>query len=445
MMTLPRTAQPRTLPEPGGSRIRTTLRALRHRNFRLFIAGQFVSLIGTWMQSIAQSWLVYRLTGSSLLLGSIGFASQIQIFLLAPIGGTVADRYNRHRVILVTQTLSMLLAFVLAGLTLSGWVRVRHIFLLAALLGSVNAFDIPTRQAFAIDMVGREDLMNAIALNSSMFNGARIVGPAIAGLLVASIGEGWCFFVNGVSYVAVIIGLLMMDVRSMRKPEITGAPLNRILEGFEFVRRALPVRDILFLLGLVSLIGMPYSVLMPVFADRILHAGPGGLGILMGATGVGALFGALSLAARRGVRGLGRWAGYSCAGFGASLILFALSRSFLLSTTLLLPVGFFMMVQMASSNTLIQSMAPDRLRGRVMSVYSMVFIGMGPFGALFAGFFAERFGAPITVCLGAVACIAGAITFLYRIPGLREQARALMAAQSFVSGEAEVDDAHPSS
>ena len=439
------TAQSRAVPGIDYSRIRTTLRALRHRNFRLFIAGQFVSLIGTWMQSIAQSWLVYRLTGSSLLLGSVGFVGQIQVFLLAPLGGTVADRYNRHRVVIVTQMLSMLLAFVLAGLTLSGWVRVWHIFLLAALLGSVNAFDIPTRQAFAIDMVGREDLMNAIALNSSMFNGARIVGPAIAGLLVAGIGEGWCFFINGASYIAVLIGLLMMDVRSADKPERGGATLKRILEGFEFVRRALPVRDILLLLGLVSLIGMPYSVLMPVFADQIVHAGPGGLGILMGATGVGALFGALSLAARTSVRGLGRWAGYSCAGFGASLILFAFSRSLMLSTALLMPVGFFMMVQMASSNTLIQSMVPDRLRGRVMSVYSMVFIGMGPFGALLAGVLAQHFGAPITVCLGAIACIAGAVAFLYRIPGLREQARALMAAQSFVAAEAKADGAHPSS
>lgn len=395
------------------------------------------------MQTIAQSWLVYRLTGSSLLLGSVGFASQIQVFLLAPLGGTVADRYDRHRVVIVTQTLSMLLAFVLAGLTLSGWVRIWHIFLLASLLGAVNAFDIPTRQAFAIDMVGREDLMNAIALNSTMFNGARVVGPAIAGLLVASIGEGWCFFVNGVSYIAVIIGLMMMDVLAGGRPELGGVRLSRILEGFEFVRHALPVRDILLLLGLVSLIGMPYSVLMPVFADQILHAGAGGLGILMGATGVGALIGALSIAARSGVGGLGRLAGWSCAGFGASLVFFALSRSFLLSTALLVPVGFFMMVQMASSNTLIQSMVPDRLRGRVMSVYSMVFIGMGPFGALFAGFLAERFGAPVTVCLGAVTCIAGAIAFLYRIPRLRAQARALMAAQSIIAADAQADGARP--
>ncbi len=414
----------------GASKIRVALRALRHRNFRLFAAGQSISLIGTWMQSIAQSWLVYRLTGSSLLLGAVGFVSQIEVFLLAPFGGTVADRYNRHRVVIITQTLSMLLAFVLAGLTLAGAVRVWHIFVLAGLLGSVNAFDIPTRQAFAIDMVGREDLMNAIALNSSMFNGARIAGPAIAGILVASIGEGWCFFLNGVSYIAVIAGLMMMRIQARATREAGASSMDRILEGFRFVRNATPIRDILALLGLVSLVGMPYAVLMPIFAEEVLRSGAWGLGILMGATGVGAVFGALSLAARSGVRGLGRWAGYSCAFFGISLILFAWSRSFLLSAALLLPVGFFMMVQMASSNTLIQTMVPDRLRGRVMSVYSMVFIGMSPFGALLAGSMAERLGAPATVCIGAVACIAGGIVFLYRIPGLRAQAHALMAAQS---------------
>ncbi len=432
-------------PNRSHSRVRTALRALRHRNFRLFATGQSISLIGTWMQSIAQSWLVYRLTGSSLLLGSIGFASQIEVFLLAPFGGTVADRYNRHHVVIVTQALSMLLAFVLAGLTLSGVVHVWHVFLLAVLLGSVNAFDIPTRQAFAIDMVGREDLMNAIALNSSMFNAARIIGPAIAGALVAGIGEGWCFFINGVSYIAVIVGLLMMRVQPAPRPKNADSSLEQILEGFRFVRNAIPVRDILMLLGLVSFVGMPYSVLMPIFADRILHSGASGLGILMGATGVGALFGALTLAARSGLRGLGRWAGIACAGFGASLILFAFSRSFVVSAALLLPVGFFMMMQMASSNTLVQSMVPDRLRGRVMSVYSMVFIGMGPFGALLAGSMAERLGAPATVCLGAVACMGGAAAFLYRLPSLRQQARSLMAAQVLIPGDAPDGRAQPGS
>src|SRR5207237_8235259 len=246
----------------------------------------------------------------------------------------------------------------------------------------VNAFDMPGRQAFLVDMVGKEDLMNAIALNSSMFNGARIIGPAIAGILVGKIGEGWCFFANGVSYIAVIIGLLMMKIQCTRRMPSAASPLADIIEGFRFVSRTAPTRALLLLLGLVSLVGMPYTVLMPVFADRILHGGARGLGILMGATGVGALLGALTLASRSGVRGLGRWVAYSCGGFGVSLFLFAFSRSFWLSTILLLPVGFSMMLQMSSSNTLIQAMVPDELRGRVLALYSMMFMGMAPFGAL---------------------------------------------------------------
>src|SRR5437762_1796494 len=377
-----RASQP-NLPKTGT--LPATLRALRHRNFQLFFSGQLISLIGTWMQSVAQSWLVYRLTGSSLLLGSVGFAGQIPVFLVAPLGGIVADRQNRHRVVIATQVASMLLAFALAALTLTGTVKVWHIFVLAAQLGVVNAFDVPARQSFLVDMVGKEDLMNAIALNSSMFNGARIIGPAIAGILVAKIGEGWCFFVNGVSYIAVIIGLLMMRIQCTRRMPSAASPLADIIEGFRFVSRTAPIRALLLLLGLVSLVGMPYTVLMPVFADRILHGGARGLGILMGATGVGALLGALTLAMRSGVSGLGRWVAFSCAGFGVSLFLFSWSRHFWLSVALLLPVGFSMMLEMSSSNTLIQAMVPDHLRGRVISVYSMMFMGMAPFGALLGG------------------------------------------------------------
>ena len=413
-----------------GPRLRESLRALRHRNFQLFFAGQFISLIGTWMQGVAQSWLVYRITGSSFLLGAVGFAGQIQVFLLSTIGGTVADRYDRRRVVIATQSASMLLAFALAALTLTGHVRVWHIFVLAALLGAVNAFDIPARQSFIIEMVGKADLVNAIALNSSMFNGARIVGPAVAGILVASIGEGWCFFANAVSYIAVIAGLLLMDTQAPLRSVSEASPLARILEGFRFVRGATPIRDLLLLLGLVSLVGIPYAVLMPIFADEILHGGARGLGILMGAAGAGALFGALSLAMRSGIQGLGRWVGYSCAGFGVSLILFSMSRSFWLSVILLLPAGFSIMVQTASSNTLIQSMVPDELRGRVMAVYSMMFMGMAPFGSLFAGLLAERLGAPLTVAAGAIGCIAGSVVFLSRLPGLRERARELIRNQS---------------
>ena len=420
---------------PATLSLSATLRALRHRNFQLFFSGQLISLIGTWMQSVAQAWLVYRLTGSSLLLGAAGFASQIPVFLVAPLGGIVADRHNRQRVVIGTQISSMILAGVLATLTLSGVVQVWEIFVLAALLGVVNAFDIPGRQSFLVDMVGKEDLMNAIALNSSMFNGARIIGPAIAGILVAKIGEGWCFFANSVSYIAVIVGLLLMKIDRPGYRAGEGSPLEHIIEGFRFVRRTAPIRAILVLLGLVSLVAMPYTVLMPVFAHEILHSGARGLGILMGATGVGALLGALTLATRTGVFGLGRWVAFSCGGFGVSLVLFSWSRNFWLSTALLLPVGFCMMLQMSSSNTLIQSMVPDQLRGRVMAVYSMMFMGMAPFGALFGGALADRIGAPVTVSLGAVACVGGAALFGLQLPKIRVEARRLIVAQAVAGGE----------
>jgi MFS family permease len=407
---------------------------MRHRNFQLFFGGQLISLIGTWMQSVAQSWLVYRLTGSSLLLGSVGFASQFPVFLASPLGGIVADRYNRHRVVIATQSASMVLAFILAALTLTHRINVTEIFVLAILLGIVNAFDLPGRQSFLVEMVGKGDLMNAIALNSSMFNGARIVGPAIAGILVARIGEGWCFFANAVSYIAVIAGLLLMQVapRTVRPIE---SPLAHVIEGFRFVRHTAPIRDLLLLVGLVSLVAMPYTVLMPIFADKILHGGARGLGILMGATGVGALLAALLLAARSGVHGLGRWVTLACAGFGVSLIAFSLSRNFWLSAALLVPAGFSMMLQMSSSNTLIQSMVRDDLRGRVMSVYAMMLIGMAPFGALFAGALADRVGAPVTVIMGAVACLGGAAIFGLHLPKIRDEARRLIVAQQMVGGE----------
>jgi MFS family permease len=401
------------------------------------------------MQNVAQSWLVYRLTGSALLLGATGFASQIPVFLFAPVGGIVADRFNRQKIVIGTQIASMILAFILAGLTLTHRVEVWHIFVLAALLGVVNAFDIPGRQSFLVEMVGKEDLMNAIALNSSMFNGARIIGPAIAGILVAKIGEGWCFFANAASYIAVIAGLFMMRVapRTYRAP--TGSPLAHMIEAYQWVRHTGPIRALLLLLGLVSLVAMPYVVLMPVFADKVLHGGGQWLatflkaqdlgavrlGVLMGATGVGAMLGALTLASRTGVRGLGRWVAYSCGGFGISLILFALSRSFWLSTVLLLPVGFCMMLQMSSSNTLIQAMVPDEMRGRVMALYSMMFMGMAPFGALFGGALADRLGSPLTVGVGAVACVAGAVWFGSQLPKIRVEAQRLIVAQAVAGGE----------
>jgi MFS family permease len=411
------------------------LRAFRHRNYRLFFSGQLISLVGTWMQSVAESWLVFRLTGSSALLGLSSFASQIPVFLLATIGGTVADRINRHRIIVTTQSLSMIMPLVLAALTFSGRVKVWHVFTLAGCLGVVNAFDIPARQAFLVEMVGRDDLINAIALNSSMVNGARVVGPAVAGLLVAAVGEGWCFLLNGLSYLAVIAGLLMMKLPKRPRPTSPQRALAETIEGVRFVARTTPIRALLLLLGTVSFAGMPYAVLMPVFAESILHGDARTLGLLMGASGFGALCGALALASRRGLRGLGRWVAVSAISFGTALILFSTSRVFWLSALLLVPVGASMMVQMAASNTLIQSMVPDPLRGRVMAVYSMMFMGMAPFGAVFAGSVAERIGAPHTVAIGGVVCIVGAAIFAAHLPAIRVEARQLIVAQGLAGGD----------
>ena len=423
-------------PSPKSSiRLPTIFRALRHRNYRLFFSGQIISLIGTWMQSIAQAWLVYRLTKSSLLLGVVGFAGQIPVLLFAPLGGLIADHHSRHRTVIATQTASMALAFILSALTLLGQIRVWEVLCLAALLGVVNAFDIPARQAFIIEMVIPEDLINAIALNSAMFNGARILGPAVAGITVAAIGEGWCFFANGVSYIAVIVGLLLMTFAPRERTPRPASGLASVLEGFRFVHDTGPILALLLLLGLVSLTGMPYAVLMPIFADRILHSGARGLGILMGSTGVGALAATLVMAARKEVRGLGRWIMFASTGFGMSLIAFSFSRSFSLSVFLLLPAGFSMLIQMASSNTLIQTMVPDALRGRVMSVYSMMFMGMAPFGALLAGAIANRLGAPHTVAIGGLVCIAGSMLFASKWPTLRGEARQLIIAQGMRSGE----------
>ena len=416
------------------SRLNLMFRAFRHRNYRLFFAGQIVSLVGTWMQSVAQSWLIYQLTGSATLLGLTSFFGQLPVFLLASIGGVVADAVDRRRILLATQTASMVFALVLAGLTFAGAIEVWHVFALAAGMGLANAFDIPARQSFVVEMVGREDLGNAIALNSSMFNGARIVGPAVAGLLVAAVGEAWCFLVNGVSYVGVIAGLLLIRLAPRDVAPARGSAFKRIGEGFGYVARTGPIRGLLLLLGLVSLVGMPYAVLMPIFADSILGGGAQGLGILMGASGVGALAAALTLAGRSSLRGLGRWVAYSSMSFGVCLVLFSLSRSFWLSAAILVPTGFSVMIQMASSNTLVQAMVPDELRGRVMSVYSMMFMGMAPLGAFFGGTIAERIGAPATIAIGAGGCILGAIVFLLRLPAMRPEAHRLLVAQESMGG-----------
>lgn len=411
------------------AKLAQAFRALRYKNFQLFLGGQLISLVGTWMQQVAQSWLIYRLTGSSLLLGTLSFAGQVPVFLIAPLGGIVADRYNRQRIVIATQTASMLLALILAWLTLTNRVAVWHVVALSALLGVVNAFDIPARQAFLVHMVGKADLMNAIALNSSMFNSARMIGPAVAGVMVALMGEGWCFFANGISYLAVIAGLLMMRITLVPREAQTTSPLENILEGFRFARNSPPIRMLLLMLALCSLVATPYTVLMPIFAGEILHGGPRGLGALMGATGIGALLAAMILAARTELRGLGRWIVWASGGFGVSLVLFAFSRSFWLSMGLLIPTGFALMLQMGATNTLLQSMTPDRMRGRVMAIYSMMFMGMAPFGALLAGAAAHRFGAPATVATGGLMCIGAAIYYSRQLPSIREEARRLILAQ----------------
>jgi MFS family permease len=419
-------------PSPGQNRLPVAFRSLKHRNFRLFFGGQLISLVGTWMQTIAEAWLIYRLTGSSVLLGLLGFVSQIPIFLLSPIGGLTADRWRRQRVVIATQIASMILGFTLAALTLTGRIRVWEIIVLATLLGVVNAFDVPARQSFLIEMVGREDLLNAIALNSTMFNGARVAGPAIAGLLVAHIGEGWCFFLNGVSYIAVLAGLLMMHIEKSQVVHDGNSPIEKLREGLRFVRHAKPIRTLLLLLGLVSFTALPFSVLVPIFADRILHGGASAYGNLMGAVGLGAMFGAFTLAMRQELRGLGNIVAYSATGLGVSLILFGASRWYWASLAALTLAGFAMMLQFTSTNTLIQAMVPDQLRGRVMSLYSMMFIGMSPIGSLVAGALAPHIGAPITVALGGLASLAGGVVFARAWPSMRAPARELVAAQGMM-------------
>jgi MFS family permease len=394
-------------------------RALRHRNFQLFFAGQLISLVGTWMQILAQSWLVYRLTHSAALLGEVGFMAQIPVLFLGPVAGIVADRHSRHRMVIATQTAMMIQALTLALLTLAHWIQVWEIFVLAFMLGICNAFDIPARQSFLVEMVGSEDLMNAIALNSSVFNSARIVGPAIAGILVASLGEGVCFLINGLSFAAVIGSLVLMRLPPFRTNLRDAGKLDQFLEGIRYVRGNAAIRALLILLGVVSLLGMSYMVLMPIFADRILQRGPSGMGMLMTSAGLGALAAALWLARRRRVQGLDRVVALACAGFGTCLIFFALSRAFWLSLALLVPAGFCIMVQLGATNTLIQSIVSNDVRGRVMGIYTTMFLGMAPFGSLIAGYLAQHFSAPIAVLFCGTASISGAAIFALRLRRLR--------------------------
>jgi MFS family permease len=403
---------------------RFALRALRHRNYRLFFAGQTTSLIGTWMTRLATSWLVYRLTDSAFLLGFIGFANQVPVFLLGPVTGVWVDRLDRHKVLVVTQVLSMIQSFALAALALTHRITFWDIFWLSIFQGAINSFDMPARQAFVTQMVeSREDLPNAIALNSSMVNASRLIGPSLAGIVIAAVGEGWCFFIDGVSYIAVIISLLLMRVTVQQVARKREGVVTELREGWRYVSRFKPIRAILLLLAVVSLFGMPYTVLMPIFARDVLHGGAHTLGFLTGATGVGALVSAAYLASRKSVLGLGRVIPIVTVIFGLSLIAFGLSHWLALSIAVLLFAGFGMMQQMAASNTILQTIVEEDKRGRVMAFYSMAFVGMSPFGSLFAGELAAHIGAPKTVMISGAVCITGALIFLTQLPSIRALVR----------------------
>ena len=393
----------------------TRFRALKHRNFQLFIIGQLISLIGTSMQNLAQQWLVYRLTHSVVLLGVFGFASQVPMLLLAWMGGYVGDRYNRHRGVIVTQTCSMVLAFVLAGLTLTHIVRAWHLIVIALLVGIVNAFDVPIRQSFFVHMVGKEDLPNAIALNSSIFNGARVVGPAIAGFTILLVGEGGCFFLNGLSFVAVLVALLMMHIPRTATKSADESPVRSFIQGFRFAMHDMPIRSALLLLSVLSMFGLQYSVFLPIYASEILHGDERTLGLLMSAVGLGALLGSLQFAARTHYRGLAKWIATVCTVCAVGLLVFSQATVFWLCALVLFVVGYAATSQMAATNTIIQERVPDEMRSRLMAVYATMFMGLQPIGALVAGGVAKRIGAPHALLTFGCIVLAGCLVFISRV------------------------------
>jgi MFS family permease len=410
-------------PTPSVAR-RSIVRALRHRNYRLFFAGQSLSLVGTWITRIATSWLIYRLTGSAFLLGVAGFCGQIPTLVLAPVAGVYVDRWNRHRVLVVTQVLSMLQSLALAVLALAGIITVAEVLALQLCQGLINAFDTPARQAFVVSMIeDRADLPNAIALNSTMVNASRILGPSIGGVLIAWVGEGWCFLVDAISYLAVIASLVAMRVtREGRRIEPSNL-MHELKTGFRYVAGFTPIRTVLLLLALVSTMGMPYTVLMPAIAAKLLHGGPHTLGWLMTASGVGALAGAVFLASRQSVLGLGRVIGRASGLFGAALVALGCSRALWLSLLIMPLIGAGFMVSLAAANTIVQTLTEEHLRGRVMAFYTMAFLGTAPLGSLMAGVLADRIGEPMTIVAGGVACLLGSVWFLGRLPRLRELIR----------------------
>jgi MFS family permease len=390
-------------------------RALKHRNFQLFVIGQAVSLIGTWMQNAAQQWLVYEQTSSAALLGVFGFASQVPMLLLAWVGGYVGDRYSRHRGVITTQSFSMVFAFLLAGLTLGHVIRTWHLIVIAFIVGIVNAFDVPIRQAFFVQMVEKEDLPNAIALNSSIFNGARIIGPPLAGFAIAYIGAGWCFFLNGVSFIAVIVALLMMRILKVERASSDESPIRAFSEGFRFAMNDVPIRSALFLLSTLSLFGLQYSVFLPIYARDILHGDAKTFGLLMSAAGVGAFLGALQFAARTQYKGLARWIGATCTVCAVGLLVISQATSFWLCAAVLFTVGFAATSQMAATNTIIQQRVPDEMRSRLMAVYATLFMGVQPIGALFAGYMAKHLGAPHALLLLGMLVLMSCAIFFFRV------------------------------
>ncbi|HEY1373783.1 MAG TPA: MFS transporter [Candidatus Binatia bacterium] len=429
---------------PGLSFTASLGRSLRHRNYRLYLTGQLVSVCGTWMQQVALSWLVYRLTGSATLLGAVGFASQIPIFALSPIGGVVSDRYPCRRILLLTQSLALVQALVLAALTISGRVQVYHLLLLGTVLGIVYAFDMPARQTFVNRLVSVEDLPNAIALNSSMINAARIIGPSLAGILVAALGEGFCFLLNALSYLAVLWALLAMNVSESGTHAHHASIAHSLAEGVRYIAADAPIRTLLILLGTFGLLGMPYTTLMPVFAAKVHNGGADALGVMMGAVGLGALTGALFLARRAQLRGIGKVIVAAGVGFGLGLMVFTAAPVFSLSLAVLLVVGFCWMVLIAASNTVLQALAAERVRGRVMSVFSMSLVGMAPFGSLMMGLLADRYGAPIVVAAGGGCCAVAGLWYARLLPRIRAAALPVLIERGIIpdpSGPAETSDA----
>jgi MFS family permease len=394
-------------------------RALRHRNFRLFAAGQSISLIGNWMTRLATSWLVYRLTHSAFLLGIVGFAGQILTFALAPFAGVWIERMDRRKVLVWTQVVAAVQSFALAALTLAHVITFWEIIALTALQGVVNAFDMPARQSFLVQMVDdRSDLGNAVAINSSMTNGTRLIGPAIAGFVIAGFGEGWCFLIDGLSYLAVIASLLMMHIRPLEIKRKAARMVEQMRDGWTYVSTFQPIRTFLLLFALVGLVGTPYGVLLPIFAGQVLHGSAHTLGWLAGASGTGALVSALSLTLRKSVVGLTRMVQAAAFIFGLALILFSLSTHLWLSMLLMLFIGFGMMQVFSASNTIIQTLVSEDKRARVMSYYAMAFFGTAPFGSLLAGFLGHRIGAPHTVLLSGLLCLVGAGWFTTKLPAV---------------------------